>query len=34
VKEANFILINSMAMEMDGCVLCEVALQQLKQVEG
>jgi hypothetical protein len=34
LKDVNFVLINSMAMEMDGCFLCEEAVQQLKEVEG
>jgi hypothetical protein len=32
LKDANFVLINSMAVEMDGCFLCEEAVQQLKEV--
>lgn len=32
IRDVHFVLINSMAMEMDGCFLCHTAEMKLKQI--
>jgi len=30
----NFVLVNSMAVELDGCFLCREGIEQLNEVES